>query len=124
MKFNTSALLLGISTSIAGILLLGSIPSLASPIKTTEYSNSNAASQPTMTESATENTTDNTIQGQSVTTEQDSETTTNQPVSRTRTERQRAWENLGVCRAYVSPSAEPDSFEYREGLDKCWYGSD
>jgi hypothetical protein len=30
----------------------------------------------------------------------------------------------GICSGYISPSSKPDSFEYREGLYRCLYGTD
>ena len=32
--------------------------------------------------------------------------------------------NAGICSGYISPNADPNSFEYREGLYRCQYGTD
>jgi hypothetical protein len=112
MKPNRVMLTISISTSTVATLLLTPIASLALPMDAAKPSEPNAGSQSVM-----------------------KDTTERQPVtpanierpssSLARTERQQhVRRELGICRAYIPPGTQPDSYEYREGLEKCWYGSD
>jgi hypothetical protein len=113
MKLNLAMLAVSIATSIVAIPLLTPIASLALPTDTAKPSASDAASPPVTPE--------NTTKGQPVTSANIEQLSSSQSRSEGN---QYIRRGLGICSIYIPPGARPGSYEYREGLNKCWYGSD
>jgi hypothetical protein len=141
MKLSVAALTFGVSISMIGTLLFRANESLALPMNTNRHSGSDAIAQSVMTENTIEEQTSPTYTIPINTTPTNTAPTnagqvdTDQPISgdiveqhslpETRTENyRRIREELGICRGFIPPYAKPDSFAYREGLRRCWYGND
>jgi hypothetical protein len=133
MKPNIVILTLGVFIAIAGTCLLRSNAALASLTNSAKYSESNAVLQAKgAAKNANEPMTEGMTERQPAPTEirqdvrQDSGNGTEQPsLSAAQTDNDRHTpQELELCRAYVPSYAKPGSFEYREGLDRCVYGSD